>query len=381
MKITSVHGYHLAFQLPEAVGNSTGFFDRREAFVLRLEGEGGISGWGEASAVQQAVSGYIRQKLAKIVLGRPAHETGKRYAEMTEGFGYDRQGTAMLAVSAVDMALHDAAAREQGVSISTMLGGALRERVLAYASGPFFKPDGDPYRDFEKDTDALLSRHFKAIKPRCGYTPEADGRMASALRRQLGPDRALMVDINQGYTAAAAVESARHMQEAGLLWIEEPVRPDDIPGYLRMAQASSTAIAGGESLSTLAGFRDFLAAGCVSVLQPDLSICGGYSGFRRVAALAEAYGISVMPHVFGTVVNLMSSLQMAAVLKGYRGGGPLPYPFIECDATYNPLLALAGDVRPEADGCVAVPDRPGIGLDLTEGQLAPFVTEHWVERL
>lgn len=381
MKIISIHGYHLAFQLPEAVGNSTGFFDRREAFVLRLEGEGGISGWGEASAVQQAVSGYIRQKLAKIVLGRPAHETGKRYAEMTEGFGYDRQGTAMLAVSAVDMALHDAAAREQGVSISTMLGGALRDRVLAYASGPFFKPNGDPYRDFEKDTEALLSRDFKAIKPRCGYTPEADGQMAAALRRQLGSDRALMVDINQGYTAGAAVESARYMQEAGLLWIEEPVRPDDIPGYLRMAQASSTAIAGGESLSTLAGFRDFLAAGCVSVLQPDLSICGGYSGFRRVAALAEAYGIPVMPHVFGTVVNLMSSLQMAAVLKAYRGGGPLPYPFIECDATYNPLLALAGDISPEADGCIAVPDGPGIGLALTEEQLAPFVTEHWVERL
>jgi D-galactarolactone cycloisomerase len=381
MKITSIHGYHLAFQLPEAVGNSTGFFDRREAFVLRLEGEGGISGWGEASAVQQAVSGYIRQKLAKIVLGRPAHETGKRYAEMTEGFGYDRQGTAMLAVSAVDMALHDAAAREQGVSISTLLGGALRERVLAYASGPFFKPNGDPYRDFEKDTEALLSRNFRAIKPRCGFTPEADGKMAAGLRRQLGPDRALMVDINQGYTAAAAVDSARHMQEAGLLWIEEPVRPDDIPGYLRMAQASSTAIAGGESLSTLAGFRDFLAAGCVSVLQPDLSICGGYSGFRRVAALAEAYGIPVMPHVFGTVVNLMSSLQMAAVLKAHRGGGPLPYPFIECDATYNPLLSLAGDVGPEADGCIAVPDRPGIGLTLTEEQLAPFVTEHWVERL
>ncbi len=381
MKITSIHGYHLAFQLPEAVGNSTGFFDRREAFVLRLEGEGGISGWGEASAVQQAVSGYIRQKLAKLVLGRPAHETGRRYAEMTEGFGYDRQGTAMLAVSAIDMALHDAAAREQGVSIATMLGGALRERMLAYASGPFFKPDGDPYRDFEKDADALLERNFRAIKPRCGYTPEADGRMALALRRQLGWDRALMVDINQGYTAAAALDSARHMQEAGLLWIEEPVRPDDIPGYRRMAEGSATAIAGGESLSTLAGFRDFLAAGCVSVLQPDLSICGGYTGFKKVAALAEAYGIPVMPHVFGTVVNLYSSLQMAATLKAYRGGGPLPYPFIECDATHNPLLELAGRVNPDADGCIAIPDGPGFGLTLTEEQFAPFVTEHWVERL
>jgi D-galactarolactone cycloisomerase len=88
---------------------------------------------------------------------------------MTESFGYDRQGTAMLAVSAIDMALHDAAAHEQGVSIAAMLGGALRKRVLAYTSGLFFKPDGDPYRDFEKDADALLKRNFKAIKPRCGY--------------------------------------------------------------------------------------------------------------------------------------------------------------------------------------------------------------------
>lgn len=381
MNIIAIHGYHLAFQLPGPIGNSTGFFDRREAFVLRVEGEGGISGWGEASAVQQAVSGYIRQKLAKLVLGKPAHETGRRYAEMTEGFGYDRQGTAMLAVSAVDMALHDAAAREQGISIATMLGGRLRDRVPAYASGPFFQPQGDPYRDFERDAEALLKRNFKAIKPRCGFTPEADGRMALALRRLLGWDNALMVDINQGYTAAAAVESARHMQEAGLLWIEEPVRPDDIPGYLRMAEATSTAIAGGESLSTLAGFRDFLAAGCVSVLQPDLSICGGYTGFRKVATLAEAYGVPVMPHVFGTVVNLMSSLQIAATLKAYRGGAMAPYPFIECDATHNPLLTLTGAIDPEKDGCIAVPDSPGIGIELTEEQLAPFVTEHWVERL
>jgi D-galactarolactone cycloisomerase len=186
-----------------------------------------------------------------------------------------------------------------------------------------------------------------------------------------------MVDINQGYTVGAALESLRRMEDADLLWVEEPLQPEDVGGYHAVAQATRCAIAGGEALGSLAAFRDFLAARTFSVLQPDLTVCGGFTGMRRVAALADAYDVPVMPHVFGTLVNAHAAMQMGALLTARRGGGPLPYPFIEIDVTPNPLLTLLGPMDPGPDGTIAVPDRPGIGLDLDPARLEPWLTDHW----
>jgi L-alanine-DL-glutamate epimerase-like enolase superfamily enzyme len=197
------------------------------------------------------------------------------------------------------------------------------------------------------------------------------------MRAQVGDDVALMVDINQGYTVGAALESLRHMEDADLLWVEEPLQPEDIGGYQAVASAARCAIAGGEALGSLAAFRDFLAARTFSVLQPDLTVCGGFTGMRRVAALADAYDVPVMPHVFGTLVNAHAALQMGALLTARRGGGPLPYPFIEIDVTPNPLLTLLGPMDPGPDGTIAVPDRPGIGLDLDPARLEPWLTDQW----
>jgi D-galactarolactone cycloisomerase len=159
--------------------------------------------------------------------------------------------------------------------------------------------------------------------------------MTLALRSLVGADIGLMVDINQGYTARGAIASARRMEEAELLWIEEPVLPEDIDGYRAVATAVPVAIAGGEALGSLAAFRDFLAAGTFSILQPDMTVCGGYTGFAKVAALAAAYDLPVMPHVFGTAVHQRSALQMAALLPSRRGGGPAEFPYVEIDATDN----------------------------------------------
>ena len=272
---------------------------------------------------------------------------------------YDRRGAAAMAIAALDMALHDAAARAQGISIAAMLGGALRERVMAYASGPFIRKDPDPYGRYLAETEGYLRQNFRAIKPRCGIDPRKDGAMAMAQRRLIGPDIALMIDVNQGYTARAAIESAKRMEEADLLWIEEPVQPEDIPGYQTVSRAVNIAIAGGEALGSLAAYRDFFLATTFSIVQPDLTVCGGFTGFRRVAALADAFEIPVMPHVFGTVVNFYASVQMAALLPARRGGGPAPYPFVEFDGTENPLLKVLGEPKLNSDGTFTVPAGAG----------------------
>jgi D-galactarolactone cycloisomerase len=381
MKITDIRGFHLAFPLAEPMGNALTLFRKRELLVIQITTDAGLSGWGEAGNSPHAAGAFIRSRLAGLVLGQSPAAFGRHYQAMTNVLGYDRRGAAMMAVSAMDLALHDLAARMQGVSVAALLGGAVRERAFAYASGPFLRSGADPYRFYEAEVDACLKRGFRAFKPRGGFDPRADGAMATAIRRQIGPEAALMVDINQGYTARAAIESARRMEEADLLWIEEPVQPEDIHGYQDFARAVNVGAAGGEALASLAAFRDFFAAGAFAVVQPDLSICGGFSGLRRIAALAQAYDLPVMPHVFGSTVNFHASLQMAAVLEPRRGGGPVPYPYMEYDTMPNPLLSLLDEPQLNSDGTLTIPDGPGIGIDLAPEQLLPWATSSWVEGL
>lgn len=377
MKVVGIRGYHVGFAPDPALGNASTFIRRRDFLLLQLIGEDGSIGWGEVFASPFAASAFIRAKLAPLVLGQSAMDVGRLYHAMAATLGYDRRGAAMMAISAIDIALHDLAARSRGISVAQMLGGALRDRMLAYASGPFIAEGREPYRAYPEQIEGLLRRGFRAIKPRVGADPRQDGVVMRAMRHQVGHDIALMVDINQGYTVGAAIESARHMEEADLLWIEEPLQPEDIGGYQAVAQAVRTAIAGGEALASLAAFRDFLQARTFSVLQPDLTVCGGFTGLGRVAALADAFDIPVMPHVFGTLVNAHAASQMGALLTPRRGGGPMPYPFIEIDVTPNPLLTLLGPMDPRPDGTLAVPDAPGIGLDLDPQRLEPWVTDQW----
>ncbi|MBE9603238.1 mandelate racemase/muconate lactonizing enzyme family protein [Acetobacteraceae bacterium H6797] len=377
MQVTEIRGYELGFAPEPAIGNARTFIRRRDFLLLEIVTDQGVSGWGEVFSSPFAASALIQKRLAASVLGQSPLEYGRIWHQLVANLAYDRRGPAMMAISAIDMALHDAAARIQGRSVAAMLGGALRDKVLTYASGPFLAEAADPYGHYPAAVEAALRQGFRAIKPRAGLDPRADGAMARDLRTRFGPELGLMVDINQGYTVGAAIDAGRRMAEADLLWIEEPVQPEDIQGYAAVAAAVPVAISGGEALGSLASFRDFLAARTFSILQPDLTVCGGYTGYLRIAALADAHDLPIMPHAFGTIVNHRAALQAAALTASRRGGGPMPYPFMEYDISNNPLIEMAGRMGLSPDGTMAIPDAPGTGLDLTAERFAPWVTASW----
>ena len=375
MKITQINGYHLKYSPKVALGNSRTFIRTREVLAVELKTDAGQSGWGEVFASPWAAAALIKTRFGKVVLGRSPEAFGRLYAEMQELLGYDRRGPSMMAVSSLDLALHDLAARGRGLRVADLLGGAIRERLPAYASGPFIREGAAPYDGFEAEAERQAKRGFRYIKPRAGVDPLADGKMVASLRKALGAEIGLMVDINQGYTAGAAVMAARQMEAAELLWMEEPVMPEDLPGYRAVAAATSIPVAGGEALASLAAYRDFVQTG-VGVLQPDMTVCGGFSGFRAIAAVAAAHDLPVMPHVFSSVINLHASLHMAAVLPPRKAGAAHPYPLIEYDATDNPLLELLG--FPVAkDGTIALPEGAGLGFDLKASMLEPWTVERW----
>jgi D-galactarolactone cycloisomerase len=375
VSVATIRLYHLAAQLPETIGNALVFFDRRETLVVQVIDSSGLSGWGETWAAPTAAAAIIEAQLARCVLQQDPTHLGRLWHRMRDAAGADLQGTAMMAVAALDMALHDLAARLRGVSLSTLLGGAMRDRVPAYASGPFFKPHGHPYRDFEREAEGYLQAGFRAIKLRSGFRPAEDAATAISVRRLMGPEGTLMLDFNQSYTPRAALAAAEAMAPAGLLWIEEPAAPQDLEGYRMLSRHLVPALAGGETYGSASEFRPFLDAGCMDVLQPDIAICGGLTGVGRVAALAELYDRPVVPHVWGGTINFHAALHLTATLPAHRGG-PLPFPFMEFDAGPNPLLDLVGRPAVNADGTVSVPDGPGLGIELHPDALLPFTVTH-----
>jgi D-galactarolactone cycloisomerase len=376
MSIASINLYHLVAPLPDVIGNALIFFDRRETLLVEVVDQAGLSGWGECWSAPAAAFTIIGGQMAPRLLGQDARHLGRHWHSLCDIAGADRQGTAMTAVAALDIALHDLAARQQGVPLATLLGGAMRDRVPAYASGPFFKPGGHPYRDFEREAEGYLRAGFRAIKLRSGFAPADDAAAALAVRRLMGAEGTLMLDFNQSYAPRAALAAADRMQEAGLLWIEEPTVPTDLQGYRMLAPLLRPALAGGETYGAAAAFLPFLQEGCMDVLQPDIAICGGLTGTGRVAALAELYDRPVVPHVWGGTVNFHAALHFTATLPALRSGARAPFPFLEFDAGPTPLLDLCGRPKLEADGTVLVPEGPGLGIDIRPGQFEKFIVSH-----
>ncbi|MDL2398752.1 mandelate racemase/muconate lactonizing enzyme family protein [Rhizobium mayense] len=369
MKISEIRLYHLSAPLEEPIGNALIFFPSRQTLLVEIVA-GGLCGWGEAWVAPATAAAMIEGQLARHLIGQdPTHIRAlwQTMREANEGDGI------MTAISAVDMALHDLTARAYGIPLSSLLGGARRDKVLAYASGPFFKPGGHPYRDFEREIDGYLSEGFRALKLRSGFNPEDDVTAAFAARRQIGNEADLMIDFNQSCTPRRSISTAALMEEARLLWVEEPVTPTDLPGYRLAARQIKTAIAGGEAIMNPAGFLPFLADGCMDVLQPDIAICGGLTGVGQVVALAHMHNRPVIPHVWGSTVNFHAALHLLSTLPRHRAGGQQPFPYLEYDVGPNPLLELAGRPKVSADGTVSVPDGPGLGIELDATRIEPYV--------
>lgn len=373
-RITRIDGYEVSCPLPERIGNSRGFFESRGALIVAVTTADGVTGWGETWAFPAAAAAIVRNTLAPRLLGEDVAAPRRLHDRMMRALP-ERHGLPLMAISALDIAVWDAAARTARVPLHALLGGAVRERVFAYVSGPFLKPGPDPYKDYFVDLDGYLKAGFRAVKLRLGTHPARDGEIARQVRERIGT-MPLMVDLNQGFSYSTAVELARRLVDCGVCWLEEPMPHENLADYRRLAGQVPIALAGGESLFGLGAFRDVVGTNLLSFVQPDLALCGGITEGLKIAALAEAFGIPLVPHVWGTAINFNASLHFTAVLPE-NGGQGLPCPLFEYDYSYNPLRTLCGEARVDGAGTLAVPDAPGLGLDLTPDRFKSLIVNQW----
>ena len=169
-----------------------------------------------------------------------------------------------------------------------------------------------------------------------------------------------MADANCAYDSRTAIQVGRGLEEHDLAWFEEPVQRGDLDGYLEVKRALSLPITGGEHLGSLDAFREYVSRRVVDVLQPDVANCGGLSGSRRIAALAQAFHVRVFPHVWGTPIAVAAGLHFAATLPSTPPTmTPTPLaqePLFEFDSTPHPIRdAMLTDALRPKDGWLAVP--------------------------
>ena len=274
----------------------------------------------------------------------------------------------------LEAALWDLLGRAVGQPVSVLLGGASR-RIPAYASWGEQRP---PERR-AADAVALADRGFRAVKLRIARDRIDEGvGVVTAVRDAVGDRLDLIVDLNQWWRMPGDIErglgpvDARgaidRLREHGVLWVEEPLNGDDLEGMRSLRAGTGVRIGGGEMARTFEDLRLALDADALDVYQPDVVLSLGISGARTLAELALRRNRWFTPHTWTNGIGVLANLHVCA---GVGGGPYLEFPFDPPGWTPERRdFMLAQPVAIDADGCVAVPDAPGLGIVLDEESIA-----------
>jgi L-rhamnonate dehydratase len=340
----------------------------QDALIVRVSTDAGITGLGEVDSNPTVIKSIIEAPpshktacgLRSLLIGQDPSDISGLWQRMYRGsLYYGRRGAAVHAISGIDIALWDIAGQVAGKPIYDLLGGARRDRVKAYAST--LMPDTPT--EVKIAVGKQLDDGFQAIK--LGWGPlgddaERDLELVTAARAALGDDRDLMIDIGKGWADRPdAIDRAKKLIALRPYWIEEPFMPDDYGRYLELAHAVAVPIAAGEEESTLLDFERLIDAGGVTIVQPDVTRAGGITETMRICGMVLARGRRPVTHSWSTGVIKAASLHVLAALEQAEY-------FEYCVQTTELNQRLVAEKFPVTDGCVAVPQGPGLGVRIDE---------------
>ena len=357
LTITSVVVHRLAVPLPTPVRTARHDYTHADTVAVEMRTSAGLTGAGYCFAFgarRARALAELVEDLAEGYVGKPPAPQA-RHAEAWKALNFiGHAGLSLLALSALDTACWDLAARAANLPLFRFLGGD-RTRVPTYASsGLWLDYSVDA---LEREAETFIRQGHRAMKMRVGRTdPEEDIERVRVLRDALGGEAALLADVNQGWDEATAIRVGRRLETHGLYWLEEPLPYDDLAGCARVAAALDMRIATGETDYGSAGMKRHLEACAADVLMPDLQRMGGPTEFLRAAALCQAWQQPVSSHLFTeTSAHLLAAVPNALILEHMGWWEPL---FTE------PLRI--------EDGCVILSERPGLGVELSPAALKRF---------
>jgi D-galactarolactone cycloisomerase len=379
MKITDIRTYCLTTPLETPFAFSQGWVRARSATLVEVVTDAELSGWGESICMglqpPQIAAAAVEHALKPILVGADPRDVEVLWHRMYHHTrDYGQKGALMGALSGVDIALWDIAGKSLGVPVHRLLGGAFRNKVEAYATG-FYRVHGQGEAKRLADEAATHRRNgFRAMKVKLGFGVEDDLVVMRAVRDALaGEGATLMIDTNHAYGVAQAIRLGRALEDIGLRWYEEPVVAERPADYRAVREALDIPIAGGENEYTLYGFHQLLAQDALDIAQPDLCCCGGFTAAKHIVALAQAQGVQVNPHVWGSAVGQAASLQWIASIPVAHHALYAAEPVFEYDTSSHPFRSrLVKEPVLQHDGWIEIPRRPGIGVEVNREMLETY---------
>ena len=319
-----------------------------DVLFVKVETDEGLVGWGEAfgHASILGTKATLDTLVAPGFIGRDPTDINGLMGEMQQKLHiFGRNGAVVYALSGIDIALWDIAGKRAGLPLYQLLGGSARQELTAYASLMRYS---DPARVAENSGRAA-AEGYRFIK-----LHEIDVPQVRAAREAIGPDVGLMCDTNCPWTVSQAIGMARAFEPYNLYWLEEPVWPPENHEGLARVRATGTTIAAGENANGLHDFRHMFEKGAIDIAQPSITKIGGVTEMRKIAALAEGFGVRLVPHNAYYGAGSIASLHLVASLPA-----DTLYERIWVDLEAYPF----GDWQRAVDGKVKVPQGPGLGVE------------------
>ncbi|MBY3156220.1 mandelate racemase/muconate lactonizing enzyme family protein [Rhizobium laguerreae] len=365
MKITGIRTFLMHVGQPDPAnwasdqrsggGASKQFGGTRNWLFLKIDTDEGITGIGECSGWPRVVEAAIHD-LAPLLIGEDPAHTERLWQKMHIAMmGHGMLGTVGGgAMTGIDMALWDIKGKALGVPVWMLLGGKMRDRI------PIYSHANTPERAL-----ALKERGIKAVK--CGGVADPVRKIA-ALRDAVGDDMDIAIDLHgpPWLTPADACRLVRALEPYELMWVEDPIAPENVDGYRRIRDAAHVPLAAGERSASIFGERELIEKELVDIIQPDTGRAGGITQMKKIAAMAEAHHIQMAPHSgsLGPVaeyaaLHLLAAIPNALILE-------------RLDDDWDGRRQTIVPHPQQVDGLIAVPDGPGLGCDIDEAFVARF---------
>jgi galactonate dehydratase len=352
--------------------------------LVEIETDDGLVGLGEAGvwAHYEATAATI-EKFGRYLAGRDADQITRHWDTLHRFGNYDG-AINMAAISAIDIALWDLKGKRLGRPIHSLLGGAMRDRIRVYGQARGATPE-----DMIESCLALRDAGYTAIghinpflddasrpvEASLARSMDSGARLAFAIREAVGLDVDLCIDIHRRLNPAQAVAFGHAIRDMRPLFYEDPIRPDSIEAMARVQASVPVPVATGERVYSLDDFRQLCVSGAASYLRPSIGLCGGFTGAMRIAALAQAYDIGLVPHNTFSPVATIASLHFCASIPNLL---ICEYPTsLYLDGICSTELAgreMVDGVPDRVGGYVSSPSGPGLGITLCADARQGFPT-------
>ena len=350
--------------------DSMGSFRFHGWLIVEVFTDAGLVGIGNAALSPRVTKQLIDVYLKPLLIGKDPFDSEFLWQHMyRQTMAFGRKGVAMVAISAVDIAIWDVMGKAAKQPVFKLLGGRTKQKIPVYASRLY----SQPLEDLAREVAAYKSQGYRAMKLRFGWGPldgaagmQRNVELVRTAREVLGYEIDLMADAYMGWTLDYARRMLPLLEPFQLRWLEEPVIPDDIQGYAALKALGRVPISGGEHEHTIYGFRELLDAKAVDIIQFDTNRVGGITQARKVQAMAESHSVPVIPHA-GQMHNfhvVMSSLN-----------SPMAefFPVVDVEIG-NELFWYIFDGEPQpVNGYIDLRDDvPGLGITIKEDSLKQF---------